>query len=45
MELSPTPDAEAEASLAPLELEGEVLVWLVVLLHQVTVDLVVLLGL
>ena len=45
VELSPTPDAEAEASLAPLELEGEVLVWLVVLLHQVTVDLVVLLGL
>ena len=45
MELSPTPDAEAEASLASLELQGEVLVWLVVLLHQVTVDLVVLLGL
>ena len=44
MELSAPPDAEAEPSLAPLELEGKVLVLLVVLLlPQVTVDLIVLL--
>ena len=44
MKLPTSPDAEPEASLASLELQGEVLVLLVVLLHQVTVDLVVLLG-
>ena len=44
VELPAPPDAEAEPSLAPLELEGKVLVLLVVLLlPQMTVDLVVLL--
>ena len=44
MKLTTSPDAEPEASLASLELQGEVLVGLVVLLHQVTMDLVILLG-
>ena len=44
VELPASPDAEAEASLASLELQGEVLVGLVLLLHQVTMDLVILLG-
>ena len=45
MELPAPPDAEAEPSLAPLELESKVLVLLVVfLLPQVTVDLVILLA-
>ena len=44
MELPASPDAEPEASLASLELQGEVLVLLLLLLHEVTVDLVVLLG-
>ena len=44
VELPAPPDAEPEPSLASLELEGKVLVLLLLLLHQVTVDLVVLLG-
>ena len=44
VKLPTPPDTEPEASLASLELQGEVLVGLVLLLHQVTMDLVILLG-